>query len=117
MATKKQIEELEDVLLNRKQAIIRTIQDSRDSIDSLKNSECNDEVDYAEVSSDSFKEGIIANQQLKELKEIEEAIIRIKRSTYGVCDMCDEHISIARLRAKPFAKFCTPCRKIYEEEQ
>ncbi len=117
MATKKQIEELENVLLNRKQTIIKTIQDSRDSIDSLKNSECNDEIDYAEVSSDSFKEGIIANQQIKELKEIEDAIIRIRKKAYGVCEMCDEHISIARLRAKPFAKFCTPCREIYEEEQ
>ncbi len=117
MATKKQVEELEKVLFNRKETIIKTIQDSRDSIDSLKNSECNDEFDYAEVSSDSFKEGIIANQQLKELKEIEDAIIRIKKNTYGVCEMCDEQISIARLRAKPFAKFCTPCREIYEEEQ
>lgn len=117
MANAKQIDELKLVLLERKESITRNIQGSRDSIDSLKNSECKDEYDYAEVSSDSFKEGIIANQQIKELNEIEDAIKRIEKGTYGTCEMCDEQIAIGRLRAKPFAKFCTPCREIYEVEQ
>jgi len=117
VANAKQIEELKQVLLVRKETITNSINDSRESINSLKNSECNDEFDYAEVSSDSFKEGIIANQQIKELKEIEEALKRIQVGTYGVCDMCDESIAIGRLRAKPFAKFCTPCREIYEVEK
>ena len=116
MANSKQIEELKITLLERKELIENNIQGSRDNIDSLKNSECNDDYDYAEVSSDSFKEGIIANQQLKELVEIEDALKRIDNKTYGICDMCDESIAIGRLRAKPFAKFCTPCREIYEGE-
>ncbi len=117
MANKKQIEELEETLIQRLELIKNNIQESRDSIDGLKNSECNDEFDYAEVSSDSFKEGIIANQQVKELEEIESALKRIQKQTYGVCEMCDEQIALGRLRAKPFAKYCTPCREIYEGEQ
>jgi len=117
MANTKQIEELKEVLVARKETINKNIQGSRDSIDSLKDSECKDEYDYAEVSSDSFKEGIIANQQIKELNEIEDALKRIEKGTYGICEMCDESIAIGRLRAKPFAKFCTPCREIYEVEQ
>lgn len=117
MANSKQIEELKEVLIERKETITKNIQGSRESIDDLKGSECKDDFDYAEVSSDSFKEGIIANQQLKELNEIEDAIVRIEKGTYGVCEMCDESIAIGRLRAKPFAKFCTPCREIYEVEQ
>jgi DnaK suppressor protein len=117
VANAKQVEELKEILIERKEIITKNIQGSRDSIDSLKDSECKDEFDYAEVSSDSFKEGIIANQQLKELNEIEDALKRIEKGTYGVCEMCDESIAIGRLRAKPFAKFCTPCREIYEVEQ
>lgn len=117
MANRKQIEELKEILEKRKELITKNIQESRNSIDSLKNSECNDDVDYAEISSDSFKEGIIANQQLKELNEIEDALKRINNGTYGICEMCDETIALVRLRAKPFAKFCTPCREIYEVEQ
>merc|ERR1711941_101636 len=112
-----QIEELKEILLERKETINKNIQGSRDSIDSLKDSECKDEYDYAEVSSDSFKEGIIANQQIKELNEIEDALKGIEKGTYGICEMCDESIAIGRLRAKPFAKFCTPCREIHEQEQ
>ncbi len=117
MANTKQIEELKQTLLERKELITNSINDSRESINSLKNSECNDDFDYAEVSSDSFKEGIIANQQIKELEEIEDALKRIQKGTYGICEMCDESIAIGRLRAKPFAKFCTPCREIYEVEK
>jgi DnaK suppressor protein len=117
LANKKQIEELKEILEKRKELITKNIQGSRDSIDCLKNSECNDDVDYAEISSDSFKEGIIANQQLKELNEIEDALKRIHNGTYGICEMCDEVIALGRLRAKPFAKFCTPRREIYAVEQ
>ncbi|XPV53158.1 MAG: RNA polymerase-binding protein DksA [Halarcobacter ebronensis] len=117
MANAKQIEELKSILVERRDLITQNIQGSRDSIDSLKNSECNDDYDYAEVSSDSFKEGIIANQQIKELNEIEDALKRIEKGTYGTCEMCDESIAIGRLRAKPFAKYCTPCREIHEKEQ
>jgi len=117
VANAKQIEELRATLLERKEIITNSINDSRESINSLKSTECNDEFDYAEVSSDSFKEGIIANQQIQELKEIEEALKRIDKGSYGTCEMCDESISIGRLRAKPFAKFCTPCREIYEVEK
>jgi len=117
MANAKQIEELKETLIVRREKIDKNIQGSRESIDSLKDSECKDEYDYAEVSSDSFKEGIIANQQIEELKEIDEALKRIEKGTYGICEMCDESIAIGRLRAKPFAKFCTPCREIHELEK
>ena len=117
MANKKQLEELREVLIERQEIITNSINDSRNSIDSLKNSECNDEFDYAEVSSDSFKEGIIANQQVKELEEIQDAIKRMDKGTYGTCEMCDESIAIGRLRAKPFAKYCTPCREIFEAQK
>lgn len=117
MANAKQIEELKETLIVRREKIDKNIQGSRESIDSLKDSECKDEYDYAEVSSDSFKEGIIANQQIQELKEIDEALKRIEKGTYGICEMCDESIAIGRLRAKPFAKFCTPCREIHELEK
>ncbi len=117
MANAKQIKELKEALIVRRELITKNIKDSKESIDSLKNSECKDDYDFAEVLSDSFKEGIIAHQQIKELNEIEDALKSIEKGKYGICEMCDESISIGRLRAKPFAKFCTPCREIYEVEQ
>ncbi len=117
MANKKQIDEFHQILLQRQEALIAMINDSRSSIDSLKNQEVKDDYDYAEIVSDSFTEGVLANQQMTELKEIESALSRIKVGTYGICEMCDEPIAVPRLKAKPFARFCTSCRAIYEAEQ
>ena len=35
------------------------------------------------------------------LRAIEEALIRIERGTYGVCEMCRQPIASARLKAVP----------------
>ena len=59
---------------------------------------------------------MIANHQLEELKQIEESLKKINAKTYGICDMCSVVIPIGRLKAKPFAKFCTECRTVYENE-
>ena len=114
MASSKQVEELETMLHQRQIAIESNISDGIDNISKLNNLDCKDELDFAEASSDSFTSGIIINQQKQELKEIKEALESIKNGTYGICEMCDEPIAIGRLKAKPFAKFCTDCREIHE---
>ena len=114
MASNKQIEELKVMLLERKEVIESNIADSIDNISKLNNCDCKDELDFAEASSDSFTSGVIVNQQKQELKEIEEALEKIEDGSYGICDMCDEIIAIGRLKAKPFAKYCTDCREIHE---
>lgn len=114
MASQKQIEELKLILLKRKDEIKSNIEDGIDNISKLNNCDCKDDLDFAEASSDSFTSGIIINQQKQELKEIEEALKSIEDGSYGICEMCDESIAIGRLKAKPFAKFCTDCREIHE---
>jgi DnaK suppressor protein len=112
---KKQIEEMKAVLLERKDIIQANIDSGKQNIDSLKSQEVNDEFDYAEVSSDSYTEGLIINQQVAELEEINSALDRIKDGSYGICEMCDDVISLGRLKAKPFAKYCIVCRELVEK--
>jgi len=114
VASNKQIQELKEMLIARKNIIQSNIDDNVDNISKLNNCDCKDDLDFAEASSDSFTTGIIVNQQKQELKEINEALENIENNTYGICQMCDEMISIGRLKAKPFAKFCTDCREIHE---
>jgi DnaK suppressor protein len=116
MPNKSQIDELKIILLARKESILANISSSRANIDELKNQEINDDLDYAELVSDSFTEGMIANHQVEELKQIEESLMKISKGTYGICDMCGVVIPLGRLKAKPFAKFCTECRTVYEHE-
>lgn len=117
MASEKQIQDLKIILEEKKEKILKNINGSRNNIDELKNQEINDDLDYAELVSDSFTEGMIANHQVDELKEIEDALKRIKDGEYGQCEMCGITIPIGRLKAKPFARYCTECRQAYENEQ
>lgn len=116
MPNKNQIDELKAILLERKDNILANIHNSRSNIDQLKDQDINDDLDYAELVSDSFTEGMIANHQLEELNQIEDALKKIEAGTYGICDMCGVTIPLGRLKAKPFAKFCTECRTVYEQE-
>ena len=116
MPNKSQIDELKVILLERRDNILSNINNSRLNIDQLKEQDIKDDLDYAELVSDSFTEGMIANHQLEEFKQIEEALVKISKGTYGICDMCGIVIPLGRLKAKPFAKFCTECRTVYEHE-
>ena len=116
MQNKSQIDELKVILLERRDNILSNINSSRLNIDQLKEQDIKDDLDYAELVSDSFTEGMIANHQLDEFKQIEEALVKISKGTYGICDMCGVVIPLGRLKAKPFAKFCTECRTVYEHE-
>ncbi len=45
------------------------------------------------------------------LRAIEEALARIRQGTYGVCVVCKQPISEARLEAVPWARHCRECKE------
>ena len=46
------------------------------------------------------------------LKEIERAIARAEKGTYGICERCKNPISEERLKAMPSATLCIDCAKL-----
>lgn len=58
---------------------------------------------------------VIFEQRLKnDLKEIEKALLKIKKGTYGKCEKCGQPIEAARLVAKPSAIYCLDDEKKME---
>ena len=53
----------------------------------------------------------------KEIEEIDIALGKLDDGTYGICDDCKEEIPIARLKVKPYAEYCTKCRKMEERNE
>jgi DnaK suppressor protein len=45
------------------------------------------------------------------LRAIEEAVARIRQGTYGVCAVCKQPISKARLEAVPWTRLCLDCKE------
>jgi DnaK suppressor protein len=46
--------------------------------------------------------------------KMEEALERLAAGRYGLCAVCLEPISVARLRAFPFAVRCLSCQELWE---
>jgi DnaK suppressor protein len=44
-------------------------------------------------------------------RAIDEALARISRSTFGVCEVCKQSISKARLEAVPWTRLCRKCKE------
>jgi len=106
-----------DLLEARKEQIQKNIIGVEKELQALNNLELNDEGDHASVSNDNLREVAIGQQQELELIEIEVALGKIKDKQYGICEMCEEEISIQRLKVKPHAKYCIDCREIVEKQQ
>lgn len=75
-------------------------------------------IHMADIGSDNWEQeftlGLIENEQAL-IREIDEALARIDDRTYGMCVATHEEISLARLRAKPWAKYCIACARAREE--
>lgn len=104
------------ILNERKTQIKKNISDAAKEMESLNDSEANDEIDHATISTDRSIEQAITSQQSHELKNIEYALNKIKNGTYGICEMCEEDINIQRLKVKPHAKYCIVCRELIEKD-
>ena len=117
MLTKKELEEFEQKLSERKIQIEKNLTGTTLELEEMRDLDLSDEGDHAAASAETIVDSAILVQQRKELNEIELALDKIKKGTYGICEMCEEPIGKPRLEVKNFARFCITCREINEKEQ
>lgn len=70
--------------------------------------------DEGDLSQQHHEEWIFLNRNtidIKLLREISEALRRIDEGTYGTCPECEEPISVKRLDALPWARYCVKCQE------
>ena len=61
---------------------------------------------------------VVLEQRLKnDLAEIEKALLKIKKGTYGKCEKCGKAIDMRRLEAKPSAIYCLDDEKKIEAKK
>ena len=77
-------------------------------------------IHMADLGTDNWEHeftlGLIASERAL-IREIDEALARIDQKTYGVCLATHRRISKARLRAKPWARYCIEYARAREEGQ
>lgn len=76
-----------------------------------------DPTDRASVESDRNFMLRIRDRERKLISKIREALDRIDKGTYGICEECGEEISEQRLIARPVTTLCIDCKTSQEEDE
>ena len=76
-----------------------------------------DFLDQAATEHDRALELTIRGRESRKIREILEAIQRIDRGQYGICDRCGKTILQQRLLLAPMSCLCTACKEMSELHQ
>ena len=76
-----------------------------------------DPTDRATQESDRTLDLRIRDRERRLLSKIQEALNRIDAGTFGICEVCEEEISEARLKARPVTTLCIDCKMEQERQE
>ncbi len=65
--------------------------------------------DTSQVTAERGEAEALAGELKEALVEVEAALDRLERGTYGQCEHCGQSITPPRLEAKPAARLCITC--------
>ncbi len=70
-----------------------------------------DLVDQANSDAEAELQLRVHQSDARLLRAIEQALARIRRGTFGVCEVCKQPMSKARLEAVPWTRLCRECKE------
>ncbi|HPC74288.1 MAG TPA: RNA polymerase-binding protein DksA [Syntrophales bacterium] len=73
--------------------------------------------DRASQESERNLELRIRERERKLILKMKEALRRIEDGTFGICEECEEPISLKRLKARPVTTLCIECKTREERRQ
>ena len=111
------LEEQHSLLMEERSVYQGQAEDLRAEADSLAQEREPGDVQFDEesgeggtVAVDRERDLALSAQALGAVEEIDDALRRIDRKTYGACERCHQPIPKARLRALPYARLCVACK-------
>ncbi|HCK40339.1 MAG: molecular chaperone DnaK [Planctomycetaceae bacterium] len=114
MARKDSIKKLHDVLVLRRDALRQALAGDLSMLKSLPEQTGGDVVDAALDAAQDEISSQLAEVESRELAQIETALEQIRQGTYGLCEICQGKIPLARLNALPYASTCIDCQRTAE---
>ena len=99
-------------LLDMRDDLMKTVRNQKIS-DTMQN-DIGDSVDEASRSIERELLFELSDNERVTLDQIEAALRKIDKRTYGLCESCQKPIAKARLDALPFARYCITCQNSAE---
>lgn len=117
--TRGQLDELEREMTRRRNALEAELhadaEESRENVFTETTGAVADTGDEASADLISDLSNAELSRDLDELRELDEALARLRAGRYGLCRDCGGEIELERLRAEPAATRCFECQRVHEK--
>lgn len=113
----RRLKDIKLVLEKRRAMLQRTLTNEIADLQGGTNIESGDAAEVALDDAFDLVSSQMAQSESRELAQIELALERIRRGTYGECRGCAKQIPIARLQALPYATRCILCEREAERKR
>ena len=112
-----------EILLEKRREILRNVTEFED--EALRKSRLDASGDLssmpihmADLGTDNYEQEFalgLMDSERKLLREIDNALVRLEKKTYGICEGTGKPISKARLEAQPWARYCVKYARMLEQ--
>jgi DnaK suppressor protein len=114
---KAQLKKFKNLLLVKRERIIRKAQQTLSEDMTLDANELPDEMDLASteyLQSFTFR---LRGREKTFLDKIQKALAKIEDGSFGLCESCESPISLKRLEARPETTLCIKCKEEQERDE
>ncbi len=97
----------QDILNKKREEILQVVKHKEQDLSG------GDVGDEADVASQTFERELLFEMEDGEriiLDQIEAALRKIEKGDFGICENCRKAISVPRLKAMPWARYCIQCQ-------
>jgi len=105
------------LLTEKKQEILKTRMEKRNNQMQAGHTAGDDDVDQANELVYRNTELEIISRESNQIKQIEKALDKIRKGTFGLCEICHMDIEENRQLANPVTCFCFSCQEELEEKR
>ena len=99
---------------------IALLQSAKKTLMEESNFDTDDLPDEIDLASSEYTQSMVFRLRDREkflLKKIDDAMARIENGTFGICEICEEEISVKRLEARPVTTMCIRCKEEQEKQE
>ncbi len=113
---KKEKQEFRQKLMERKERIVHKLREFYNESKDIETNVAQDVVDKAETSYTKDFLLSLSDAEREQLLMIDEALRRLDRDEFGVCQICHQEIGRKRIDVLPWTPYCINCQERAEEE-
>ncbi len=113
----KTTQQFRELLNDQMGTLLREAQDTVGGMSGGEKESFPDPTDRASVETDRNFLLRIRDRERKLITKIREALNRIDKGKFGICESCGGQISTRRLKARPVTTLCIECKTEEEEKE